>query len=476
MSSLLEHVNRTIQTRRLFERGQPILVAVSGGMDSMVLLSVLHGLSKQQGWQLNVAHLNHLLRGRSSAADERLVRRTADRLDLPIVVERADVRAAARARKISVEMAARDLRHDFLARAAKQQHCSTIALAHHADDQVELFFLRLLRGSGPEGLAGMKWRSASPAGPVVALVRPMLDQPKAALLDYAREHKVRFREDASNASLNILRNRLRHELLPLLRRKYQPRLNDLALRVMDLIGGEAEAVALAVNDWLKRPTPFGELPTGVQRRCLQLQLLKHGLAPDFELIERLRLVPGRRISVRGGGARSALALETRPVDKSTFASPPKSAEHFCYRDAAGIVHVETAAKFNRRKTEVDLGTRSGRVAFAGLEFAWQVLKSSRALPRPTPSRELFDADLVGTPIVLRHWQPGDRFQPIGMGKPVKLQDLFTNEKIPRVRRHGLVVATTANGEIFWVEGLRISERFKLAGSTIHRLQWRWLSP
>ncbi|MGD0094548.1 MAG: tRNA lysidine(34) synthetase TilS, partial [Planctomycetota bacterium] len=161
MSDLLDHVDRSIQTRRLFHPGQRILVAVSGGVDSMVLLQLLHELAPRHGWQLTAAHLNHQLRGRSSEADERLVRRTVQKLTVPLLVGRAAVLERARAGKLSVEMAARELRHGFLARTARQRHIPTVALGHHADDQLELFFLRLLRGSGGEGLAGMKWRTPS---------------------------------------------------------------------------------------------------------------------------------------------------------------------------------------------------------------------------------------------------------------------------------------------------------------------------
>src|SRR5205814_10548712 len=145
----------------------------------------------------------HQLRGRSSAVDERLGRQAAGKLRLPVLVERAEVRRFARAHKLSLEMAARQVRHDFLARAAAQKSIPTVALAHHADDQLELFFLRLLRGSGGEGLAGMKWRNPSPSDPKIELVRPLLDQPKSALRAYAAQRKIRFREDASNALLEI---------------------------------------------------------------------------------------------------------------------------------------------------------------------------------------------------------------------------------------------------------------------------------
>src|SRR6185312_8210942 len=128
-----------------------------------VLLQVLHALSKKNRWRITVAHLNHQLRGRSSDADERLVIRVAKKMGVAVVASRTDVKKLAQTGKLSLEMAARKARHEFLAQTAARLNISHIALAHHADDQVELFFLRLFRGAGSEGLAGMKWRGPSPA-------------------------------------------------------------------------------------------------------------------------------------------------------------------------------------------------------------------------------------------------------------------------------------------------------------------------
>ncbi len=452
MSDLLEQVDRIISSRALVRRGEAVLVAVSGGIDSMVLLQILQQLAKRNSWRLTVAHLNHQLRGRSSDADERLVLATARKLKLKAISAHADVKALAKEQKLSLEMAARKARHAFLARTAKRLGIGTIALAHHADDQLELFFLRLLRGSGSEGLSGMKWRSRSPHDSKVWLIRPFLNQPKAELLKYAAENRVQFREDASNVSVDFQRNRLRHELLPLLRKKYQPALDRVIGRVIEIASGESDFLDQAAKAWLTKPgTPFDKLHPALQRRCLQVQLQKLDVAVDFELIEALRTKPAQSMSV--------------------------DAKRGVVRDERGHLHLRPNPESpqNGQGREVALlDEKAGRICFAGLQVDWRITKlSSRSLPTAIPGREIFDADKVGDSIVLRHWQPGDRFQPIGLPKSVKVQDLFTNQKIPRAQRHRLMVATTAAGELFWVEKLRISERFKLSPQTIRRLIWTW---
>jgi tRNA(Ile)-lysidine synthase len=437
----------------------------------MVLLHVLHELARKHHWQLTAAHFNHRLRGRSSDADERLVRRTAEELKVPVLVERADVRAYAQIQKLSLEMAARKLRHDFLARVAAQGCMPDVALAHHADDQLELFFLRLLRGSGGEGLGGMKWRSPSPSKPRIELVRPLLDQPKAVLLAYASEHGIQYREDASNATLDFQRNRIRHELLPLLRRNYQPALDKTISRAIDIIGAEAEFAAQSAKEWLGQrrpgwPSPaFNQLSVAVQRRCVQLQLLKQGIVPDFELVEQLRSAVEQPVSVGW--------LVRKKASQGTGGTPVLCC---AMRDRAGMVRIQTAEaeEFKPSAADVELKGRVGKVEFGGARISWRIeLSKAVKLRKAGAGRESFDADRVGSPVRLRHWRPGDRFQPIGMPTPIKLQDFFTNQKVPRGRRRRLIVAATSKGEVFWVEGMRISERFKLTKATIRRLQWRW---
>jgi tRNA(Ile)-lysidine synthetase-like protein len=230
---------------------------------------------------------------------------------------------------------------------------------------------------------------------------------------------------------------------------------------MEIVGAETELAGQMAEDWLRharqakgKPKPFPALPLAVQRRCLQMQLLAEGVSPDFELIEKLRLKPGETIDV------------------GRASSTPQS----IFREADGMVRVRVSApiEFNTESRRISLGDSAGEASFNGV----RIMYTSRAragmiLPEWRAGTEYFDAERVGHRVILRHWRKGDRFQPIGMPTALKLQDLFVNQKVPRALRHQLVVAESAKGGIFWVEGMRISERFQLTRGTKRRLQWRW---
>jgi tRNA(Ile)-lysidine synthase len=443
-------IEQNILEKKLLCDGQKILVAVSGGLDSMILLRVLNELAFLHHWKLTVAHFNHQIRGRAANADERLVHETAQSLKIPFVAGRGNVGAVARRDGISVEMAGRKLRHEFFAATARRGHIPTIALAHHADDQVELFFLRLLRGTGGQGISGMKWANPSPADPSVRIVRPLLDQQKSALRKVARITGIPFSDDATNAEIEIERNRVRHVLIPALK-KFSPAIAETVPRLMELAGADAQAIGDWAERWLasKRRAGFTKLPVAVQRRVIQLQLHAMKETPTFDLVEGLRLKSGVQIAIED--------------------------DRLLSRDAMGIIRATEVEEnpFNPLHTEVLLKGASGREEIEVFYLHWKIEAKAGAKFMPESNVEYFDAERVGTRIWLRHWKPGDRFQPIGAASSCKLQDLFTNAKVPRSERHQRIVATTSKDEIFWVEGLRIGELFKLCAVPVRRLKWQW---
>jgi tRNA(Ile)-lysidine synthase len=203
--------------------------------------------------------------------------------------------------------------------------------------------------------------------------------------------------------------------------------------------------------------PFDNLPIAVQRRVVHCQLIRFGAAPDFELVEKLRLSPEKTVN--------APMLNKQACSNSVS------------RASSGELRLLSSpkAEFASASQSINLTGNTGSFRFDGITVRWQKLTQNGAQWLPSNSTtECFDADKLGSHIQLRHWRKGDRFWPIGMKNTVKLQDLLTNAKIPRLQRHNLAIGVAETGEIFWVEGLRISESFKLKDATRSRLEWEWV--
>ncbi len=441
---LRERVDADLREHGLLGPGGRVLLGISGGVDSMVLLHLLAELAPKHRWSLAVAHFNHCLRGADSDGDEAFVRATTEKLDLPFHAGRADVRAFADNSRLSIEMAARELRYDFLIDTAKEIGAERIALAHHADDHIETFWLRLLRGDVGRGLAGIRWIRPSGKGDV-SIVRPLLNVRKSELMAFAREKRIEFRQDASNDDPTYARNRLRIEILPSLE-KFQPELRDLTQRTAQVLGDEKDFLEREAQKWLAQPTPhFNQLHVALQREIVRQQLLPLGVKPNFELIEELRL------------------NEKQPITWSPGFHVTRSGEGFLSADEGFL------RQFSDEDTVVDL-TDAGFCEFQGVQIAWEFV-DARGPNRP--NAEFFDLETIGTRVVIRLWRPGDRFQPSGMGSEAKVQDLLTNLKVPANEKRRRLVAVAADGKIFWVEGLRISERHKVTERTRRILSWSW---
>jgi len=223
------------------------------------------------------------------------------------------------------------------------------------------------------------------------------------------------------------------------------------LRQMEILGAEGAFVDEVAGRWLEERTgEFGNLPVAVQRRVIYKQLLGSGVVGNFELVEGLRLKVDRAVMV--------------------------SKELVVTRNEAGVVKTKSSVEvgFEHGELEVEVG-RAGEVIWDGVKLNWRLEKVAGRfqVPQREAGREFLDAGKVGERVILRHWRAGDRFWPIGIRGAVKLQDFFTNQKVLRAERRKLIVATTLDGEIFWVEGLRLGERFKLDKMTQCRLKWCW---
>ncbi len=418
-----ETIRKAIECHGLIPKGANVVAGVSGGADSVALLHALYQLNVP----VTIAHLNHQLRGAESDRDERFVRELADELKLPIVVESVNVQELAERDGLSLEMAARQARHDFFAEFEN----AVIALAHHADDQVETFILKLARGAGTDGLSGMSFSQS--VGPL-QIIRPMLGIPSSEILQWLRENDFEWREDASNSDETFLRNRVRHTILPLLEKELNPNIRGTLLRTMDILREE--------NAWMESfiadcRLPIADLPLAAKRRTLRKWLFDHGaegVAFDAveQILERMDEGEGTTIFELNTYQRVVVEYGQPRFEEGT---PPQ-------------------------KTSWDLTTETGT--------GWRVDHGKCA--GMLPAEASFDANKVGdSPIEVRNIQPGDRIAPLGMEGSRKLQDILTDQKIPRAQRSSIPVVVCRD-EIIWVPGYRTARDWQVpdaAAKAVH---------
>ncbi len=452
---MLNKVRAFIEQHGLLQPGERIGVAVSGGVDSVVLLHVLRALTDYR-LDLTVCHIDHGLRP-DSGRDADFVRGLAQSLGLPLLESSPDVRGHARARHVSLEMAARELRYAELRRMAAASRLMRIALAHHADDQIETILLRIIRGAGLEGLSGM-----APRREDGGFIRPLLAVERAQILDYAAANKLAWVEDASNRDFSILRNRVRGELLPLLRSGYNPRF-DRALLGMAAVARET---MLYLESLLEQAWP-----------SVDARATASGL--DFDGNTLAALAPPlvklavRRLYAEAGGDPGRLSL-------------PATNRFAAFIHGAGGRRLSLPGGFRLAR----LGRRfllagnaaalpmpvqylavPGRFRLAdGRAIAIEPWQGNLPAWRSVGQDEAFvDADLLAWPLEARSRRPGDRLQPLGLSGEKKVKEIMIEARIPRECRQAVPVIADASGRIVWLAGLRLAHRFRVTSATAHVL-------
>ena len=402
-----------------------VIVAVSGGMDSVTLLHILNRLCESHDFQLHVASLDHGIRGEDGASDLAFVRDLARASNLAFSGGTVDVPALAKRESIGIESAARKARYDFLAHVAKQQGASSVAVAHHAHDQAETIMMHILRGAGLRGLRGMQLKSPLPGQPQITLIRPLLHQSREQIEAYAARHQLPFRHDASNDDLSLSRNFLRHKtLLPLLER--EPALLDAFARLADsarvdeaFLDARYDADVLpqitrSDSRWSVPRTAFMSWHESLQRRFLRrsFEALADTSLSHAATIEGLRFIAearaGKRIDL-GDGIQLRLAYDRLHIE-SRAAPPPAHA----YRLIPADTDIPLCAPADIAIGDLRLRlTKGSPPQAAGIVLRFPPDGSLR----------------------LRTRRPGDRFAPRGMqGHSRKLKDWMIDRKIPRALR------------------------------------------
>jgi len=505
-----------IQRYSLISPEEIVVVGVSGGADSVCLLHVLAKCQKGLGIKLHVAHLNHQLRGVESEADAKYVSNLAGSLGILITIDRQDVAAYRIERNFSVEEAARELRYAFLARVAREVGANRIAIGHTRDDQVETILMHILRGTGITGLCGlapcspmaydsqgMSW----PASPMplrdsplslrakrsnLLVIRPLLDITREETTSYCQEHQLDPRIDSSNRSLSFFRNRLRLQLLPLLR-QYNPSVDQALLRLADIAkednvfieqhaSGLWDEVARQENNaiYLDRKQ-IASLPRALQRQLLRAAVTR--LAGDTRDIEASHIEAARSLLNKPVGKRISLPhgfICQGGYDELVVASTAKQS------------HLPPCP-FPPLPGEFPLKV-PGRTVFPGWNVIASIVqeradeghcqpltfchseRSEESCPAQNKLCEAISADFdlhkTGAELSARQRRPGDRFQPLGMSMPKKLYEFMVDAKIPFSWR-GRIPIVCSPQQIVWVVGWRIDDRVKVteASKEILRLEF-----
>ena len=442
-----ETVRRLIRDKGLIEPGEKVLVGVSGGVDSSSLLFLLEKIRKEIGIDLGAAHVNHGLRGEESERDEAFVRKLAETLSVPCHVTRADVRAYSREQGVSIQHAGRELRYHYFARLCDTHGYRKIAIAHNRDDRVETFLLRVLKGSGLNGLGSIPMRR----GPII---RPLLDIGRSDIEAYAHKLSIPFVEDSSNLKEAYERNFLRMRIVPLLAR-LNPRFREKILLLISDIAAVDRLFDEEAERFLER-----EGCLGGEARASGVEALR-ALHPEVRFRVISRMVS--RLEPRFIALREHVLL----VEKSLFSAKPNNMVFLPH--GIKVKRVYGDLTFTREGPLPPVGEtfeiRLGRNVIPLLATTLDVsLSDSRpdAFP-PDRGTSYFDGDKASR-LTLRTFREGDRFVPLGMDREVKVKDYFISRKIPRERRRRIPILL-AGPDIIWVVGERMDDRYKLAADT-----------
>ncbi len=411
-----QRVAQYIRKHALLNTQEPVLVALSGGADSVVLLHIL----LQLGYRCEVAHCNFHLRGDESNRDEGFVRELCERLQVVVHVQDFQTEAYADAHGISIEMAARELRYRWFEALRQERGCQAIAVAHHQHDQAETLLLNLLRGTGLRGLEGMHPRNGY-------VVRPLLCTSREAIEDYCTLHRLDYVTDSTNADTTILRNALRAQMKQCSAAQIE-HIADTAALMQDYeaivnayVAQAKEKVCSVQGDSWRIDTP-ALLALPAPQTILYELLRPYGFTQTEQIFQALQTQPGKC---------------------------------FYSEDYKLLVDRDALLISSRENREQSLPLIAVTIRNKATKEKFPLVDAQEAL---------FDAKIAEKKLTLRHWQEGDWFIPIGMRGKKKLQDFFTDMKIPRTEKDKIWLLC-ADEDIAWVIGYRIDDRYKITSAT-----------
>lgn len=426
--------------------GAKFLLAVSGGVDSVVLCE----LCKQAGLKFSIAHCNFGLRGEESERDEKFVRSLSKKYGVEVFVKKFDTQNYAEEKKLSIQEAARELRYDWFVQLKKEKGFSFTLLAHHAEDNIETLLMNFFRGTGLQGLTGMPEENRDEK----FFLRPLLNVRRTAIVEFANQNKLQWVEDSSNASSKYTRNFFRNELLPQIRKVY-PQVEENLLNTIDRFKKIHALYQTSVEELKKKVCEVN----GSEVRIPVLKLMKYRhTSLIYEIIKDF-----------GFGEK-----QVEEIIKLSEADSGRFMENENFQIIKHRNWFIIAPKSNTVDTIV-IEEGMDKLSFSGgrLEVK-QIAKEKFSLQKKDNIAQL-DAKSIEFPLLLRKWKRGDYFYPLGMRKKKKLARFFIDQKLAKNQKENVWVLES-NKKIIWIAGMRIDDRFKITDSTKEILQISWTNP
>jgi tRNA(Ile)-lysidine synthase len=440
---LLQHVAE----HQLIRAGDRVAVAVSGGADSVALFRLLLEVRGELGIVLSVTHFNHKIRGPEADADEAFVRALAAKYDVAFHVCSADTPQFGRDHHLGLEAAGRQLRYQFFRELIRRNNANKVATAHTLDDQAETVLLRLMRGAGTKGLAGIHPEIKIEGG---SIVRPLLDVHRAELRAWLKSLGQSWREDATNADLSFRRNRVRHKLLPLIESEFGSASFERLAETAEIARAEENYWEAELQPLLPELTADREYrlsvdallqqPLAIRRRLIRAAAQRLNATLDFRHVEQVLALAqsgGRRnISLPGGLHASADKGNLRLLKEQE----ESKVQPFAYKLSV--------------PGEIEIAELHCRIRF-------RLIEGSEALASYDP-RQLLSPELNGGELVIRNWRAGDRFWPLHSKSDKKIKELLKPDCVPAALR-ALWPLAEHQGEILWVRGLPVAHNFSARG-------------
>jgi tRNA(Ile)-lysidine synthase len=456
---IIQEIKSTIEQHKLLDKGEPVLVCVSGGPDSVFLLSVLAKINSEYKLKISVAHLNHCLRCAESDADEAFVARLTSRLGLDFFRSRVDVNKLARTRKMSIEQAARFARYNFFANISKAKKIRKIILAHTKDDQVETILMRLLRGTGIKGLGGIKLLTEFEN---MLLVRPLLNIEKHQILSYLKKNKIKSRIDSSNLENNYFRNKLRLDIIPMLE-KISPalkdnlaRLGETAQKTESFLQTKLEPVYQKIVSLKKT----GEISVDRKKFLKLMPIIRAELIRKVisALNDGLNGIDYKHINLTD-------SFIEQGISPGQFLDLPKAIQ--VIKTRGSIIFVKkrkyTVAIPEVKKFFLELG-KELRMKNLGYCFK-AVLEAKNSRPKKhTRGVEYLDFDKLEFPLLVRAKISGDSFKPLGSAGKKTVKKFLIDQKIDKAEKKKIPLVLSGE-KIVAVGNMRIADDYKVSART-----------